>query len=83
MNATMTTKRAAANAEPELNGDGPHTLSSYIQSRFDECSRSQKDVAQYIIDHLDEGCLPDCRGTRAAREHLELDRRALLAGARL
>jgi len=54
MNATMTTKRAAANAEPELNGDGPHTLSSYIQSRFDECSRSQKDVAQYIIDHLDE-----------------------------
>jgi DNA-binding MurR/RpiR family transcriptional regulator len=37
-------------------GDGgdPQTLSSYIQSRFDECSRSQKDVAQYIIDHLDE-----------------------------
>src|SRR5580692_6008914 len=32
----------------------PQTLSSYIQSRFDECSRSQKDVAQYIIDHLDE-----------------------------
>ena len=29
-------------------------MSSYIQSRFDECSRSQKDVAQYIIDHLDE-----------------------------
>jgi DNA-binding MurR/RpiR family transcriptional regulator len=54
MNATMTTKRAAANGVPELNGDAPHTLSSYIQSRFDECSRSQKDVAQYIIDHLDE-----------------------------
>jgi len=32
----------------------PQTLSGYIQSRFDECSRSQKDVAQYIIDHLDE-----------------------------
>src|ERR1700733_7071614 len=32
----------------------PQTLSTYIQSRFDECSRSQKDVAQYIIDHLDE-----------------------------
>jgi DNA-binding MurR/RpiR family transcriptional regulator len=63
MNATLM-KRAAPT--PEIapvfagigngNGDGtePHTLSSYIQSRFDECSRSQKDVAQYIIDHLDE-----------------------------
>lgn len=30
------------------------SLSLYIQSRFDECSRSQKDVAQYIVDHLDE-----------------------------
>jgi DNA-binding MurR/RpiR family transcriptional regulator len=30
------------------------TLSKYIQARFDECSRSQKDVAQYIVDHLDE-----------------------------
>jgi DNA-binding MurR/RpiR family transcriptional regulator len=35
-------------------GGSPHTLSSYIRSRFDECSRSQKDVAQYIVDHLDE-----------------------------
>jgi DNA-binding MurR/RpiR family transcriptional regulator len=34
---------------------GEHqSLSLYIQSRFDECSRSQKDVAQYIVDHLDE-----------------------------
>jgi DNA-binding MurR/RpiR family transcriptional regulator len=33
----------------------PHqVLSTYIQSRFDEFSRSQKDVAQYIVDHLDE-----------------------------
>jgi DNA-binding MurR/RpiR family transcriptional regulator len=30
------------------------SLSKYIQSRFEECSRSQKDVAQYIVDHLDE-----------------------------
>src|SRR2546429_3207737 len=30
------------------------SLSKYIQARFDECSRSQKDVAQYIVDHLDE-----------------------------
>jgi DNA-binding MurR/RpiR family transcriptional regulator len=33
---------------------GPQTLSEYIQARFDEFSRSQKDVAQYIVDHLDE-----------------------------
>ena len=30
------------------------SLSTYIQAHFDECSRSQKDVAQYIVDHLDE-----------------------------
>jgi DNA-binding MurR/RpiR family transcriptional regulator len=30
------------------------TLSSYISSRFDEFSRSQKDVAQYVVDHLEE-----------------------------
>jgi len=29
-------------------------LSKYIRARFEECSRSQKDVAQYIVDHLDE-----------------------------
>jgi DNA-binding MurR/RpiR family transcriptional regulator len=29
-------------------------LSAFIRSRFDEFSRSQKDVAQYIVDHLDE-----------------------------
>src|SRR5487761_2517972 len=33
---------------------GHLTLSTYIQSRFEQCSRSQKDVAQYIVDHLDE-----------------------------
>jgi DNA-binding MurR/RpiR family transcriptional regulator len=30
------------------------TLSSYITERFDEFSRSQKDVARYIVDHLEE-----------------------------
>src|SRR5829696_1141380 len=30
------------------------TLSGYITERFDEFSRSQKDVARYIVDHLDE-----------------------------
>ena len=35
-------------------GTKHQTLSAYIQARFDEFSRSQKDVAQYIVDHLDE-----------------------------
>jgi DNA-binding MurR/RpiR family transcriptional regulator len=33
---------------------GHQALSAYIQARFDQFSRSQKDVAQYIVDHLDE-----------------------------
>ena len=33
---------------------GHQTLSAYISARFDEFSRSQKDVAQYVVDHLDE-----------------------------
>jgi DNA-binding MurR/RpiR family transcriptional regulator len=48
-------KRAATPAAHVANGTGEHqSLSKYIQARFDECSRSQKDVAQYIVDHLDE-----------------------------
>jgi len=40
---------------PPAGGTSEHqSLSKYIQARFDECSRSQKDVAQYIVDHLDE-----------------------------
>jgi DNA-binding MurR/RpiR family transcriptional regulator len=50
-------KRAATRpteAQP-VSGTSEHqSLSKYIQARFDECSRSQKDVAQYIVDHLDE-----------------------------
>src|ERR1700738_1616188 len=37
--------------------DAPHghqALSTHIRARFDQFSRSQKDVAQYIVDHLDE-----------------------------
>ena len=30
------------------------SLSDYIQERFEDFSRSQKDVARYIVDHLDE-----------------------------
>jgi DNA-binding MurR/RpiR family transcriptional regulator len=40
-------------ATPET-GHGHQALSGYIRARFDEFSRSQKDVAQYIVDHLDE-----------------------------
>ncbi len=45
-----------ATVRPPANGhQSEHqSLSKYIQARFDECSRSQKDVAQYIVDHLDE-----------------------------
>jgi DNA-binding MurR/RpiR family transcriptional regulator len=40
-------------ASPEA-VNGHQALSGYIRARFDEFSRSQKDVAQYIVDHLDE-----------------------------
>jgi DNA-binding MurR/RpiR family transcriptional regulator len=41
--------------EPPVGVTSEHqSLSKYIQTRFEECSRSQKDVAQYIVDHLDE-----------------------------
>ncbi|MGI8714191.1 MAG: MurR/RpiR family transcriptional regulator [Solirubrobacteraceae bacterium] len=40
-------------ASPEI-AHGHQALSGYIRARFDEFSRSQKDVAQYIVDHLDE-----------------------------
>jgi len=47
-------KRAALTAPaPELPG-GHQALSAFITARFEEFSRSQKDVAQYIVDHLDE-----------------------------
>ncbi len=39
---------------PPHEASGHQSLSEYIQARFDEFSRSQKDVAQYIVDHLDE-----------------------------
>ena len=41
--------RTATKALPERK-----SLSDYITERFDEFSRSQKDVARYIVDHLDE-----------------------------
>jgi DNA-binding MurR/RpiR family transcriptional regulator len=47
MSKTATKSRPA-------NGRAGKTLSSYITERFEEFSRSQKDVARYIVDHLDE-----------------------------
>src|SRR3712207_5026048 len=47
-------KRSATTTAPPTADAGPQSLSTYIQARFDEFSRSQKDVAQYIVDHLDE-----------------------------
>jgi DNA-binding MurR/RpiR family transcriptional regulator len=59
MKSTTTAPGPTASAkEKNPGGGGPaaghQTLSAYIQARFDEFSRSQKDVAQYIVDHLDE-----------------------------
>ena len=39
---------------PAESQNGHQALSGYIRARFDDFSRSQKDVAQYIVDHLDE-----------------------------
>src|SRR3954449_10912070 len=48
-------KRTGSPTAPAPHEAGGHqTLSAYIRARFDEFSRSQKDVAQYIVDHLDE-----------------------------
>jgi DNA-binding MurR/RpiR family transcriptional regulator len=47
-------KRSATTTAAPPTEAGPQSLSTYIQARFDEFSRSQKDVAQYIVDHLDE-----------------------------
>jgi DNA-binding MurR/RpiR family transcriptional regulator len=43
----------SSTAAPEA-PHGHQALSAYIRARFDDFSRSQKDVAQYIVDHLDE-----------------------------
>jgi DNA-binding MurR/RpiR family transcriptional regulator len=54
---TTTPARAKANgssAAGTSTSEGHQALSAYIRARFDDFSRSQKDVAQYIVDHLDE-----------------------------
>ncbi len=47
-------KPATTSLAPAHTPNGHQALSAYIRARFDEFSRSQKDVAQYIVDHLDE-----------------------------
>lgn len=47
-------KQATATAPTSAPPHGHQALSDFITARFDEFSRSQKDVAQYIVDHLDE-----------------------------
>jgi DNA-binding MurR/RpiR family transcriptional regulator len=47
-------RTAATTPAAPIEAAGHQTLSAYIRARFDEFSRSQKDVAQYIVDHLDE-----------------------------
>src|ERR1700730_1981397 len=55
MKQTVSTSRSATPTPPAAETPGAHqALSAYIRSRFEEFSRSQKDVAQYIVDHLDE-----------------------------
>src|ERR1700733_6245701 len=47
-------KQSVTTPTPTAPTNGHQVLSAYIRARFDEFSRSQKDVAQYIVDHLDE-----------------------------
>jgi DNA-binding MurR/RpiR family transcriptional regulator len=53
MNALPMKPATSPIAAPEA-PHGHQALSAYIKARFDDFSRSQKDVAQYIVDHLDE-----------------------------
>ena len=62
--ATKTATKARPSARPRTTSNGTagrapsrpngKALSTYITERFEEFSRSQKDVARYIVDHLDE-----------------------------
>ena len=62
---------------------GHQTLSTYISARFDEFSRSQKDVAQYVVDHLDEVAFHTAEELARRANTSSLHRRALQPGARL
>ena len=51
---SSTKSRSARNGKRSTKVPATKTLSDFITERFDEFSRSQKDVARYIVDHLDE-----------------------------
>ena len=76
-------RSAATTPAAPIEAAGHQTLSAYIQARFDEFSRSQKDVAQYIVDHLDEVAFQTAEELARRANTSSLDGRALLAGARL
>jgi DNA-binding MurR/RpiR family transcriptional regulator len=57
MTASSTTRRNGRAVREHSEPPGLQefqSLSRYIQSQFERCSRSQKDVAQYIVDHIEE-----------------------------
>ena len=54
MKQSVSTRSPTATSPAPVSNGAHQALSAYIQSRFEEFSRSQKDVAQYIVDHLDE-----------------------------
>jgi DNA-binding MurR/RpiR family transcriptional regulator len=54
MSKTATKSRPRRNSSNGTGAQNGKTLSTYITERFDEFSRSQKDVARYIVDHLEE-----------------------------
>jgi DNA-binding MurR/RpiR family transcriptional regulator len=51
---SSTGSATATSTTAKPSGAERQALSAYIRSRFEDFSRSQKDVAQYIVDHLDE-----------------------------
>jgi DNA-binding MurR/RpiR family transcriptional regulator len=51
---TGRTRSSHGNGKRQPSRPNGKALSTYITERFDEFSRSQKDVARYIVDHLDE-----------------------------
>jgi DNA-binding MurR/RpiR family transcriptional regulator len=51
---SSTGSATATSTTTKSSGAERQALSAYIRSRFEDFSRSQKDVAQYIVDHLDE-----------------------------
>ena len=53
MAKTATKSRSGGNGR-RTSTPSTKSLSEFITERFDEFSRSQKDVARYIVDHLDE-----------------------------